>query len=93
MFLTIYRRVKWLRDVDSNHDGEAYETSPVAQPSRDCGLNEKMVDRRGFAPRSSACKAGDLLNDRAARKRGCALCEAAPLVVAEEGIEPTHGGL
>lgn len=26
-----------------------------------------MVDRRGFAPRSPACKAGDLLNDRAAR--------------------------
>jgi hypothetical protein len=33
------------------------------QPDKDC----KMVDRHGFAPCSSACKAGDLLNDRAAR--------------------------
>jgi hypothetical protein len=29
--------------------------------------NPKLVDRRGFAPRSSACKAEDLLNDRAAQ--------------------------
>jgi len=28
---------------------------------------EELVDRHGFAPCSSACKAGDLLNDRAAR--------------------------
>jgi hypothetical protein len=30
--------------------------------------NPKLVDRHGFAPCSPACKAGDLLNDRAARK-------------------------
>ena len=35
-----------------------------SKPSRDL----KMVDRRGFAPRSIACKAIDLLNDRAAQK-------------------------
>ena len=29
-----------------------------------------MVDRHGFAPCSSACKADDLLNDRAARFEG-----------------------
>lgn len=28
---------------------------------------EKLVDRHGFAPRSPACKAGDLLTDRAAQ--------------------------
>ena len=33
------------------------------QPDKDC----KMVDRHGFAPCSPACKADDLLNDRAAR--------------------------
>lgn len=40
-----------------------------------------MVDRRGFAPRSPACGAGDLLNDRAAQKEK---------MVAEAGIEPTR---
>lgn len=31
----------------------------------------EMVDRHGFAPCSSACKADDLLNDRAAREKSC----------------------
>src|SRR5438094_6749421 len=30
-------------------------------------FERKMVDRHGFAPCSPACKAGDLLNDRAAQ--------------------------
>jgi hypothetical protein len=34
-----------------------------------CGI--ERVDRHGFAPCSSACKADDLLNDRAARENGC----------------------
>lgn len=41
----------------------------------------KLVDRRGFAPRSPACGAGDLLNDRAAQIEK---------MVAEAGIEPTR---
>lgn len=40
----------------------------------------KMVDRHGFAPCSSACGAGDLLNDRAAQRN----------LVAGAGIEPAH---
>ena len=39
-----------------------------------------MVDRHGFAPCSSACKADDLLNDRAAQKT----------LVAGAGVEPAH---
>src|SRR6187549_241065 len=57
--------LQWFRGVDSHHDDEAYETSWV--------LNLpgflKLVDRHGFAPCSPACKAGDLLNDRAARNQ------------------------
>lgn len=40
-------------------------------PERFCGWAQrlmKVVDRRGFAPRSPVCKTGDLLTDRAAHK-------------------------
>ena len=43
-----------------------------------------MVDCRGYAPRSPACKAGDLLNDRAAREKE---------MVAEARIELARGRL
>ena len=55
---------KWLRDVESHHDKRAYETLLVLNLP---AINE-MVDRHGFAPCSPACKAGDLLNDRAAQE-------------------------
>jgi hypothetical protein len=61
-----YRRVQWLRDVESHHDEEAYETSQVLNLPAIA-----MVDRHGFAPCSPACEAGDLLNDRAAQENGC----------------------
>lgn len=42
-----------------------------------------VVDRPGFAPGSPACKAGDLLNDRAAHWK----------MVAEAGFEPAMRGV
>src|SRR5262245_24366166 len=44
-------------------------------------LQHLLVDCRGFAPCSSACKAGDLLNDRAAQVK----------LVAGAGVEPARG--
>ena len=38
----------------------------------------EMVDRHGFAPCSPACKAGDLLNDRAAQLEVARRLGAAP---------------
>ena len=55
---------KWLRNVESRHDEEAYETSLVLN----LPAIRNEVDRRGFAPRSPACEASDLLNDRAAHE-------------------------
>ena len=51
--------------MESHHDGGAYETPQVLN----LPAIWKMVDRRGFAPRSPACGAGDLLNDRAAQEK------------------------
>ena len=56
---------RWLGDVESHHDKEAYETSRVLNLSP-----LEMVDRHGFAPCSPACEASDLLNDRAAHEIG-----------------------
>lgn len=44
---------EWKRDVDSNPDREAYETSRVANLPA-IGWEWKLVDRRGFAPRVAA---------------------------------------
>ena len=70
---------RWLRDVESHHDKEAYETPLVLNlPAEEEEGNRaagrwasrfEMVDRHGFAPCSPACEARDLLNDRAAQEK------------------------
>src|SRR5262245_27043645 len=54
----------WLRDVELHHDAKAYEAPLVLNLP---AIDLKLVDRHGFAPCSHACKASDLLNDRAAQ--------------------------
>lgn len=74
--------VNWKRDVDSNHDRQAYETRRVPNLPA-IGWRWKLVDRRGFAPRSPACEAGDLLMIEQP-------FEMSLNVIAEAGIEPAR---
>ena len=54
----------WLRDVESHHDMKAYEAPLVLN----LPAILKMVDRRGYAPRTAGCKPADFLTNLAAQK-------------------------